>query len=78
MPMPKTNLPNARVDFMYYEKGMSCDAIGAVLGCSGNTIRSNLKERGKKLRPRGRHVVRTINLSGDWRKQLNSYLRKSK
>lgn len=76
--MPKSTLSDARVDYLYYDMGLSTTQVAACLGCSQPTVYNNLKWRGKKLRPRGRHVVRTINLSGDWRKQLNSYLRKSK
>ena len=77
--MPKqSSISDARVDYLYFEQGLSTNQVAACLGCSGNTVHKNLKRRGKKLRPTGRHVVRTINLSGDWRKQLNSYLRKSK
>jgi hypothetical protein len=77
--MPKQlNLSDARIDYLYYEQGLSTNQVAACLGCSQGAIFRNLQGRGKKLRPTGRHVVRTINLSGDWRKQLNSYLRKSK
>jgi predicted DNA-binding protein YlxM (UPF0122 family) len=74
--MPKSTLSDARVDYLYYEKGMSLQQIADVLGYSNVTIYFNLKRRGKKLRPPGRHKMVTINLSGDWRKQLNASLRK--
>ena len=73
--MPKSTLSDARVDYLYYEMGLSTHQVAACLGCSQPTVHNNLKWRGKKLRPKGRHVVRTINLYGDWRKQLNAYLR---
>ena len=66
--MPRSKLSDA--------KGMSTNQIGEVLGYSGVAIYFNLKKRGKKLRPKGRHRMVTINLSGDWRKQLNAELRK--
>jgi|TARA_R100000479_G_scaffold87547_1_gene42779 DNA-binding transcriptional regulator LsrR (DeoR family) len=74
--MPRSKLSDARVDYLYYVKGMSTNQIGEVLGYSGVAIYFNLKKRGKKLRPKGRHRMVTINLSGDWRKQLNAELRK--
>tara|TARA_R100000458_G_C8265993_1_gene241045 strand:- start:4 stop:228 length:225 start_codon:yes stop_codon:yes gene_type:complete len=74
--MRKATIPDARVDYLYYTKGYSLQQVAESLGYTPDGIYKSMKRRGKKLRPRGRHKLVTINLSGDWRKQLNASLRK--
>lgn len=74
--MSHRKISDARLDHMYYNMGMSLNECAQVFGCSNVTVYLNMKKRGKKLRPRGRHKMITVNLSDpNWRKKLNARVR---